>query len=94
MSDDPPAGEFTGRAELVLDGGTRPVTVHLRDGFQPLDGRHHWWGRVEADPALDALVPTGGAVVVRTPSGEATGRLADRDPWGRYRVTGIGPPPY
>jgi hypothetical protein len=31
---------------------------------------------------------------LRTPYGEAQARLSDVDPWGRYRVTGSGRPPF
>jgi len=70
-----------------------PVTVTLRGAFQPLDGHFHWYGRIAADPAL-ATVRGGSAVVLRTPHGEASGKVADLDPWGRFRVSGTGRPPF
>ena len=46
------------------------------------------------EPHLLALDATGSPVVLRTPHGDAAGRLSDRDPWGRYRVSGTGRPPF
>ena len=86
---------YDGPAVLVLPGaGPVAVEVRLRGMFQPIDGRFHWWGRLAADERIDAVVESGTDVVVRTPEGEASGRLSDRDPWGRLRVTGTGRPPY
>ena len=72
------------------------VEVRLRGAFQPIDGRFHWYGRIAQHDDVDALVASGGVrgVVLRTPHGDAAGRLSDRDPWGRYRVGGTGRPPF
>lgn len=85
---------YDGPAELVAGGTVVRVDVRLRGMFQPLDGRYHWHGRVTAADEVDALVESRAAVVLRTPHGEAPARLADRDPWGRYRVTGLSRPPF
>lgn len=79
---------FTADAEVAVD-------VVLRGNFQPIDGRFHWYGRAEADEKLDEL--TAGRrveVVLRTPHGDAAATLSDPDPWNRYRVTGLGRPPF
>jgi hypothetical protein len=89
-----PGEAYDGPAELVCDGRALPVTVALRSVFQPIDGRLHWYGRVQHSPAVDDLVSSGQRVALRTPSGEAPARLSDVDPWGRYRVTGTGRPPW
>ncbi len=71
------------------------VQVRLMAVHQPVDGRTHWFGRVDAEPVLHELL--GGAstdVGLVTPSGAAAGRLGDPDPWGRYRVSGVGRPPF
>lgn len=94
-----PGEQFTGPAVLVVDGaddgaddaGTT-VEVDLRGGFEPIDGRFHWYGRLAAQP--DLLVASGASVTVRTPHGSAEGRLSDVDPWGRFRITGLGRPPF
>jgi hypothetical protein len=33
-------------------------------------------------------------VVLRTAHGSAEGRLSDVDPWGRFRIAGVGRPPF
>jgi hypothetical protein len=92
---DVPALEgYDGPARLVTDGQGVDVEVRLRGQFQPLDGRYHWYGRVTAGDDVDALVATRADLLLRTPHGDAEVRLADRDPWGRYRVTGTGRPPF
>ena len=85
---------YDGPAQLVTGDATVEVEVRLRGHFQPIDGRYHWWGRVVAGDLVDDLVQTRAPVALRTPHGEAAARLADRDPWGRYRVTGTGRPPF
>ena len=89
---------YDGPAQILGKGRSVDVEVRLRGMFQPLDGHYHWYGRVAQDERVDALVEdvagSRASVVLRTPDGEATARLADRDPWGRYRVTGKGPPPF
>jgi hypothetical protein len=85
---------YDGPATLRADAGTVDVEVRLRGMFQPIDGRYHWYGRVASHTDVDALDESGAAVVLETPHGTATGRLSDRDPWGRYRVAGTGRPPF
>ncbi len=85
---------YDGAATIVTDDGEVPVEVTLRGLFQPIDGRYHWHGRVARDERVDALGRAGATVELRTPAGVATGRLSDVDPWGRYRIAGVGRPPY
>ncbi len=94
LRDEVPEEGYDGPAELVCADTTAAVTVALRSVFQPIDGRLHWYGRLQADPGVDALVRSGGQALLRTPTGEAQARLSDVDPWGRYRVTGTGRPPF
>lgn len=83
-----PQEHYDGPAQI---GGTA-VDVRLRGHFQPIDGRFHWWGRVAA---TDELEQTSGAeITLVTPYGEAPARLTDVDPWGRFRVSGTGRPPF
>lgn len=93
-TDETAAEGYDGPAHLVRDDATVEVEVRVRGFFQPIDGRYHWQGRVASSPEVDALVAGGATVALRTPHGEVTARLADRDPWGRYRVTGTGRPPF
>jgi hypothetical protein len=93
-----PAEEYVGpavvSASASADGEVDvEVEVRLRGQFEPLDGRFHWYGRVSPSPELAEVRP-GSTVTLRTPHGSASGRLADRDPWGRFRISGTGRPPY
>ncbi|AHH94373.1 DUF4873 domain-containing protein [Kutzneria viridogrisea] len=86
---------YTGPAALVVDEAEVPVRAVLRGYFQPIDGRYHWYGRLDADEAVTKLVEGGRReLVLRTPGGEATATLSDPDPWQRYRVTGTSRPPF
>lgn len=94
MSDD---NGYTGPATLHVDGVALAAHVQLDARHEPHDGRLHWFGRLRLDP--DATVPAGfGAtstdMEVATPGGRAPARIGEQDPWGRYRVTGVGRPPY
>jgi Domain of unknown function (DUF4873) len=83
---------YTGPAVLTVDGRELPVQVQLDARHEPHDGRLHWFGRVRVeDGQLD--IPSG-TVELRTESGRAEARIGDVDPWGRYRVTGVGTPPF
>lgn len=94
MPEHRPREGYDGPAVLRTDRTPLEVQVRLRGHFEPIDGRFHWWGRIAADPALGATVGSGAAVRVETPYGDATGRLCDLDPWGRFRVVGAGRPPF
>jgi len=85
-----PADEYAGPATVA----DTPVEVNLRGHFEPLDGRFHWYGRIGASEELSAQVASGDTVVLTTPGGSAEGRLSDVDPWGRFRITGTGRPPF
>lgn len=88
-------GGFEARsARASTTGQEIPVEVRLRGHVEPLDGRFHWYGRVAASPELAAAVEPGTTVTVTTPAGSAEGRLSDVDPWGRFRVSGTGRPPF
>ena len=88
-----PADEYAGPA-TVSTTGTIAVEVDLRGHFEPLDGRFHWYGRIRASDELAAQVTSGTTVTLTTPRGSAEGRLSDVDPWGRFRISGPGRPPF
>jgi hypothetical protein len=96
-----PAEEYVGSA--VVSTGSTPgdgdgsttgteVQVNLRGRFEPLDGRFHWYGRIAADPLAE--LRAGMTVTLTTSRGSAEGRLSDIDPWGRFRISGTGRPPF
>ncbi|MEU0314172.1 DUF4873 domain-containing protein [Nocardioides sp. NPDC006273] len=91
MSTHEPQHLYDGQASLESEHGAWEVDVALRGAFQPIDGRYHWYGRVGT--ALEG-VRNGQTVTVRTAHGDAEGRLSDIDPWGRFRVSGTGRPPF
>ena len=74
--------------------GPTPVEVHLRGHFEPIDGHFHWWGRIQPDEAVTAAYRPGATVSLTTPHGTVEGKLSDVDPWGRFRITGTGQPPF
>jgi hypothetical protein len=80
---------YAGPATLIVGGAELAVEVVLRGQFEPIDGHYHWYGRIGARDGLSV-----GAAVLRTTLGEAEGQLSDPDPWGRYRITGTGRPPF
>lgn len=107
---DAPAEEYAGPAVVsagVSTGSTSgqtgsssgtedeiAVEVHLRGHFEPIDGKFHWFGRIATSDELAARHQAGATVTLTTPQGTATGRLSDVDPWGRFRITGTGRPPF
>ncbi len=89
-----PREEYVGTAELGSSSTTIPVAVTLRGHFEPLDGRFHWYGRIAPDPTLAEVHRPGSTLVLTTPHGRAEGRISDVDPWGRFRISGTGTPPF
>lgn len=90
-----PGEEYVGSAELAADDlETIGVEVHLRGHVDPNDGRFHWYGRIAPNAVLAATHRPGTTLALRTPHGIAAGKIADVDPWGRFRVTGLGTPPF
>ncbi|MFR9801826.1 DUF4873 domain-containing protein [Pseudonocardia sp. RS010] len=86
---------YTGPATLTVGGASVEVRVRLLAHTEPHDGRVHWFGRVDRNEELSALLGGKAADVgVRTPRGWAAGRAGDVDLWDRYRLTGVGPPPF
>ncbi|KHL18654.1 UNVERIFIED_CONTAM: hypothetical protein LK11_06170 [Mumia flava] len=81
------------------DGAPEPVTAQVTlSGFvQPIDGAYHWQGRLQPDEQVTALAARVGRkpLAVHLPGGDpVTARLGERNPWGGYRISGTGTPPY
>jgi hypothetical protein len=83
---------YTGPAVLTVDGRDVPVHARLDAKHEPHDGRLHWFGRIRL--AEGAPEVPNGTVELRTETGRAEARIGDVDPWGRYRVSGVGVPPF
>jgi hypothetical protein len=93
----PPADDdgYRGAARLVVGDAELDVDVDLLDHFEPLDGRTHWYGRIQAQPDLVALKDAGAATgVLRIGDRSAPVRLAEYDAWGNVVAVGVGVPPY
>jgi uncharacterized protein DUF4873 len=84
---------YAGPAVLTVHGQDLPVHAHLDARHEPHDGRLHWFGRVRIEGTAPEDL-TSGTVELRTEGGRAQARIGDVDPWGRYRVTGVGAPPF
>ena len=86
---------YEGPATLTAGNARVAIEVRLRGHFQPIDGRYHWYGRIEPHDGLPGLVRAGRlSAVLTTPQGSAPCLVSDPDPWQRYRVTGISTPPF
>ena len=86
---------YEGTAVLEVDRSRFDVQVRLRGHFQPIDGRYHWYGRIDAHEGLDELLGSGKARgVLTTAEGSAPCELSEPDPSHRYRITGISTPPF
>lgn len=83
-----PEESYTGTATI----DDTEVEVSLKGYFEAIDGHFHWYGRITADPPLPH--DSGASVTLATPHGTAQGKLSDLDPWGRFRITGTGTPPF
>ena len=99
MADDHDEG-YRGPATLSVDGRDLPVQLTLAARHEPQDGRLHWFGRAAFDAAADpelhrALIAPTSRIELRVgDEHRAAARIGDVDPWGRYRVTGLGTPPF
>lgn len=91
MSDD----GYRGRVTLAVTGRTVEVEAELRGGVEPISGHYQWYGRLAAADAVRELAAAQARdVTLTTPHGSVTTTLTDADPWGRYRVGGVGAPPF
>jgi hypothetical protein len=89
------ADAYAGPALLRIGDREFSVRADLRGHFEPIDGRYHWYGRLDRHDGLAAAVPAGRATaMLTTPEGTAACELSDPDPWRRYRVTGTSTPPF
>jgi hypothetical protein len=93
MADDHEDG-YSGPATLTVDGTDHAVEALLDARYEPHDGRMHWFGRVRLGADVGGELASARQVELSTPSGRAQATIGDCDPWGRYRVTGVGTPPF
>ena len=93
--DDGDEDGYEGPATLQAAGREFTVQVSLRGHFEPIDGRYHWYGRIDQDDSLTRSIGSSRtSALLTTPHGTAPCDVAEPDPWARYRVTGISTPPF
>jgi hypothetical protein len=87
--------DYAGPATVEVAGRELAVWARMVAVFEPTDGQTHWSGRLNSDHTLHELLDGSSTeITLRTTDGRATGKIGDPDPWGRYRVTGTGHPPF
>lgn len=86
---------YAGPAVLTTGSAALDTVVHLNGHFEPLDGRFHWYGRIDG-PDLGALTGRDRASLTLTiADGDACpATLGEQDPWGHLRISGTGAPPF
>ena len=87
---------FSGEASLIVGDQVMDVVVHLDGHLEPLDGRFHWYGRIERSAEMEAVKDAGATtgLLVIGEHAPAELRLAEHDAWGHVQVKGVGAPPY
>ncbi|MFC9659152.1 DUF4873 domain-containing protein [Nocardia sp. NPDC127606] len=87
--------DYAGPAVLDLPGAEYRVIATLTGHTDPIDGRYHWYGRLDPTETTALPEPTRASAFLVLPGREpAAANLTERDPWGNLRVTGIGTPPF
>ncbi|WP_328663497.1 DUF4873 domain-containing protein [Nocardia salmonicida] len=90
-----PDHDYAGPAVLDLPGAEYSVLATLTGHLDPIDGRYHWYGRLDPTETTTLPEPTRASAFLVLPGREpAAAHLTERDPWGNLRVTGIGTPPF
>ena len=95
----PDTDGYAGPATLTVDGHDVAVRVLLDARHEPQDGKLHWFGRLTLqaappDSVLRALTAPSSRVELSTEGGRSAAKVGEIDPWGRYRVTGVGTLPF
>ena len=89
MNRPPDTGGYAGPAVLRLGDASVDVQADLRGRFEPIDGRHHWYGRLARCDAIATATSAGHtAGTLTTPAGTTECQVSDPDLWQRYRVRG------
>ena len=89
---------YQGDALLVTADHEIAVVAALRGFFKSVDGRYRWHGRLAAPAdtpdALDVLAGARHQAVLVTPDGMSRCDIYEQDLWGRFKVSGVGRPPF
>lgn len=87
--------EYDGPATLTVDDREHAVRARLSGHFEPITGRYQWAGRLHGDDDLREALRPNSAVRLRTEAGgTAEATVREQDPWGGFRVSGAGRPPF
>ena len=93
--EEPQQEEYDGPATLLVDGRELAARARLSGHFEPITGRYQWAGRLDPDDDLRAVLRSNTDVGLRTDSGgTAEATVREEDPWGGFRVSGTGHPPF
>ncbi len=87
--------EYDGPAQLLV--GSSEVAVHARlsGHFEPISGQYHWAGRLRPSAELSTAVRPNAEVRLVTDGGRAAdATIREEDPWGGFRISGSGRPPF
>jgi hypothetical protein len=86
---------YDGPARLVVGDREVSVQARLSGHFEPISGRYRWAGRLCPSPGLSAAVRPNEEVRLVTEGGRAAdATIREKDPWGGFRVSGSGRPPF
>jgi hypothetical protein len=85
-----PHAEEPVKVEVVAGDRVYELDAWLSGHFEPIDGRHHWSGRLAPCAELTERLRAGRRdVTIRLPArGEVPARLAEVNPWGGLRIVG------
>lgn len=88
---------YDGPLEIQGAGSSLTVAAHLSGFFQPIDGTYHWQGRLQPSAALTDLAAEVGRKEIRVSvpgAPRVVAKLGEANPWGGYRIGGLGRPPF
>jgi hypothetical protein len=87
--------EYAGTVRLLLDDRELTAYATLAGHFEPISGTYQWSGRLRADDTLRAAVRPNTALRVALPDRDPVdATVREEDPWGGFRVSGAGRPPF
>jgi hypothetical protein len=95
VTGDPPGQEYDGPARLLVGDREVPVHARLSGRFEPISGRYQWAGRLHPSASLsEAVRPNMEVRLVTEPGPAADATIREEDPWGGFRISGSGRPPF
>jgi hypothetical protein len=87
--------EYDGPARLAVDGREIGVHARLSGHFEPIAGEYQWAGRLHpSDEVRETLRPNLDVVMTIGDDKSAAATVREQDPWGGFRISGSGRPPF